>query len=33
MESKSNREENEMIRAVELTHYYDDGPEGAKEYS
>lgn len=33
MESKSNREENEMIRAVELTHYYDDGPEGEKEYS
>nr|WP_242694063.1 energy-coupling factor transporter ATPase [Proteiniclasticum aestuarii] len=22
-----------MIRAVELTHYYDDGPEGEKEYS
>lgn len=33
MESKSNREEKEMIRAVELTHYYDDGPEGEKEYS
>ncbi|MFH5837296.1 energy-coupling factor transporter ATPase [Proteiniclasticum sp. C24MP] len=33
MESKSNREEKEMIRAVDLTHYYDDGPEGEKEYS
>src|SRR5690554_2380497 len=33
MESKSNREENEMIRAVDLTHYYDDGPSGEKEYS
>nr|WP_312650682.1 energy-coupling factor transporter ATPase [Proteiniclasticum sp.] len=22
-----------MIRAVDLTHYYDDGPEGEKEYS
>ncbi|NCC79118.1 MAG: energy-coupling factor transporter ATPase [Clostridia bacterium] len=22
-----------MIRAVELTHYYDDGPEGEEEYS
>ena len=33
MESNNKLVDNEMIRAVELTHYYDDGPEGELEYS
>lgn len=33
MESNNKLIEKEMIRAVELTHYYDDGPEGEIEYS
>ncbi len=33
MESNNNFKEKEMIRAEDLTHYYDDGPEGEKEYS
>ena len=33
MAANNNPHEKEMIRAVDLTHYYDDGPEGEKEYS
>ena len=33
MESNNKSIDNEMIRAVELTHYYDDGPVGEIEYS
>lgn len=33
MEQNKNPHDKEMIRAVGLTHYYDDGPEGEKEYS
>ena len=33
MESNNKLVDKEMIRAVELTHYYDDGPEGELEYS
>jgi len=33
MESNNKSIDKEMIRAVELTHYYDDGPEEEIEYS
>ena len=33
MENNNKLVDKEMIRAVELTHYYDDGPEGELEYS
>lgn len=33
MESNNKLVDKEMIRAVKLTHYYDDGPEGELEYS
>jgi len=33
METKRNSDNKPIIEAVDLMHYYDDGPSGEKEYS